>query len=148
MKAVVQLVESARCSVDGKITGEIDNGYVVFLGCGKDDDESALKKVIKKLSTLRICKDSEGKMNLSLAQSNGSILLISQFTLYGDVRHGNRPSFSDAMPGKEAIRLYEAAIEMLRNEKIHVETGMFGEHMKIEQINDGPVTIIIDSEKL
>ena len=148
MKAVVQRVSKARCTAEGEITGAIGKGFVVFLGCGIGDTEEMLGKMISKIIRLRVFEDGNGKMNLSLSDVNGSILLISQFTLLASCRSGNRPSFSDAMKSDEARKLYDRAVEMVRESGIACETGSFGAHMSIEQENDGPVTIILDSERI
>ena len=148
MRAVVQRVSRASCAVDGEVTGEIGAGFLVFLGIAEGDDEAALERVIGKISRLRIFEDDEERMNLPLSSVNGAILLISQFTLMADVRHGNRPSFSAAMKGENAQALYEKAIAMLRATGIKVETGVFGAHMVIDSVNDGPVTLIVDSDDL
>ena len=148
MRAVVQRVSRAVCRVDGTPTGEIGKGFVVFLGCAEGDDEAVLEKLMSKIMKLRIFRDEEDRMNLSLADVGGSILLISQFTLLADARRGNRPSFSEAMRGEDAERLYEKAISIVRQNGIRCGTGRFGAHMMIEQENDGPVTIILDSDDL
>ena len=148
MIAVVQRVKRARCTVDDRETGSIGEGLVVFLGCGEGDDEDVLGKMVQKILRLRIFEDGNGKMNLSVRDIGGSVLMISQFTLLADCRSGNRPSFSHAMKADEANALYVKAIEMVRGEGIGCGTGAFGEHMVIEQENDGPVTIILDSERI
>ena len=148
MKAVVQRVSSASCAVDGSVTGSIGMGFVVFLGVAEGDDDAALERLIGKISRLRIFEDEEGRMNLPLSAVNGAILLISQFTLLADTRHGNRPSFSGAMEGVRAKSFYERAVTMLRELGITVETGVFGAHMVIDAVNDGPVTLIMDSDDL
>ena len=148
MKAVIQRVSSASCTVDGRVTGSIGRGFVVFLGVAEGDDDASLERIVGKISRLRIFEDEDGRMNLPLSAVNGAILLISQFTLLADVRHGNRPSFSGAMEGGRAKAFYERAIGMLRELGITVETGVFGAHMVIDAVNDGPVTLIMDSDDL
>lgn len=148
MRAVIQRVLSASCEVDGIITGSIDKGLLVFLGIGKEDTESDIEYIIDKTVNLRIFEDDKNKMNLSVKDVGGSILLISQFTLFGDVRKGRRPSFDTAMPPDEAEKLYQKAVEMFRNTGLRIETGRFREMMKISLVNDGPVTILLDSKRL
>lgn len=148
MKAVVQRVLSANLKVDGKLISEIGKGLVVFLGVGQGDDESDLQKISTKISKLRIFEDDNGKMNLSINDVGGEILLVSQFTLYGDCRHGNRPSFITAEKPERANELYKQAKVMLEESNITVKMGIFGADMKIDVLNDGPVTIILDSKEL
>lgn len=148
MKAVVQRVLKADLKVDGKLISEIGKGLVVFLGVGQGDEENDLLKLAAKISKLRIFEDENGKMNLSIKDVSGQILLVSQFTLYGDCRHGNRPSFIMAEKPERANQLYENMKTLLENENIPVKTGVFGADMKINVLNDGPVTIILDSKEL
>lgn len=148
MRAVIQRVLSARCEVKGETTGEIDKGLLVFLGIARGDDERDIDYIVDKTTNLRVFEDEKGKMNLSLMDISGSILLISQFTLYGDVRKGRRPSFDMAMPPEEAENLYNICIERFRKTGLRVETGRFREMMKIYLVNDGPVTILLDSKRL
>lgn len=148
MRIVVQRVKEASCVVDGKITGEIKKGFLIFVGLKNGDTYDDMKKCLKKVVGLRIFEDENGKMNKSLNDVNGCVLAISQFTLYADVKHGNRPSFTEAMGFEEASKMYNDFVLMLKNEGINVEVGIFGADMKISLINDGPVTIIIDSESL
>lgn len=148
MKAVVQRVLKADLKVDEKLISEIDKGLVIFLGVGQGDEESDLIKIAAKISKLRIFEDENGKMNLSIKDVGGQILLVSQFTLYGDCRHGNRPSFIMAEKPERANQLYENMKTLLENENISVKTGVFGADMKINALNDGPVTIILDSKEL
>lgn len=148
MRLIVQRVTEAQCIVDNNITGSIDTGFMVLVGLGKNDDENIVKKMAEKLSKLRIFSDEEGKINRSLYDVSGKVLSISQFTLYADAAKGNRPSFTDALSGESAVRLYEYFNDCLRQLGIAVETGIFGADMKISLINDGPVTIILDSEEL
>ena len=146
MRAIVQRVTSSTVSVDGKVCGSIGRGLNVLLGVSNEDTEKDAKYIIDKVSGLRIFEDEQGKMNLSLRDISGQILLVSQFTLYGDTRHGKRPSFIKARSGDEAKVLYEYTVSELRKE-FHVETGIFGADMQVEIINDGPVTILLSSEK-
>ena len=148
MKVVIQRVKNATCKVDGVITGKCDNGFLLLVGFGTNDDSSVLPKMAKKVANMRIFEDENGKINKSLFDINGSILSISQFTLYASMKHGNRPSFIDALNPDEANKLYNAFNDILRSYNLSVETGVFGADMKLEFINDGPVTIIIDSSEL
>ena len=148
MRIVVQRVKEASCTVDNKITGEIKKGFLLFIGFKNDDTYDDMQKCLRKVVGLRIFEDENGKMNKSLSDVNGNILAISQFTLYADVKHGNRPSFTEAMEFEKASKMYDDFVSMLRKEGINVEVGIFGADMKISLINDGPVTIIIDTECL
>ncbi|MGM9971220.1 MAG: D-aminoacyl-tRNA deacylase [Anaeroplasmataceae bacterium] len=148
MIVIVQRCKNATCHVDGVLTGKCDNGFMILVGFKEDDTIEECKKLAKKVSGLRIFSDEEGKMNKSIFDINGSILSISQFTLYGDMKHGNRPSFTKAMKPDMASKLFDSFNNMLRENNIHVECGIFGADMKINFLNDGPVTIILDSEKL
>ena len=148
MKLVVQRVKSASCTVDNKITGSIGKGFMALVGIGLDDKKEIVEKMAVKLSKLRVFEDDNQKMNLSLYDVGGDILSISQFTLYADASGGNRPSFTNARKGEEAKELYDYFNECLRNLDIKVEEGIFGADMAIELINDGPVTIILDSKEL
>ncbi len=147
MRAVIQRVEKARVSVDNKNINEIDRGVLVFLGVGCDDIDEDLNYLIKKIVNLRIFEDEEGKMNLSLRDIGGDMLVVSQFTLYGDCRKGRRPSFIEAAPPDMANKYYESFIEGVAARGINVKGGIFQAHMKVELINDGPVTILLDSKK-
>lgn len=146
MKAVVQRVLKANLKVDGKLISEIGKGMVIFFGVGKGDEKSSLEKMAKKLSNLRIFEDENGKMNLSIKDIGGQILLVSQFTLFADCSHGNRPSFFDAEVPERANEFYLEMEKLLKNENIIVKMGVFGADMKIEALNDGPVTIMMDSQ--
>ena len=148
MRAVVQRVINADLSVDGKLISKIGKGFVVFWGVGSGDKEEDVEKLVNKISKLRIFEDNNGKMNLSIKEVNGEILLVSQFTLYADCRHGNRPSFITAEKPDRANYLYLKAKELFKNEEITTQTGIFGADMKINVLNDGPVTIILDSSDL
>jgi D-tyrosyl-tRNA(Tyr) deacylase len=148
MKFVIQRVSSANVSVDNKIVGTIDSGFLVLIGITHTDNHEIADALVKKLLNLRVFTDEQGKMNLSLKDVNGSLLLVSQFTLYADCTHGNRPSFTNAAKPDYANDLYEYIIDKCKNESINVQTGIFGAKMDINLINDGPVTIIFDSNEL
>lgn len=146
MKAVVQRVASAAVKVEGKTVGEIEKGLLVLLGVTKEDTEEDAQILAKKMASLRIFTDENGKMNLSVKDIRGSALVISNFTLCADVRKGTRPSFDPAMPPAEADRLYEYFCLLLsEQEAVAVETGVFGAEMKVSLLNDGPVTLTLDS---
>ena len=147
MRAVVQRVSRASVTVDGRVKGQIEKGFLVLLGIEEDDAEQDMLYICEKLTGLRIFEDAEGKMNLSVADVNGSILLVSQFTLLGDARHGRRPSFIRAARPEKAVPLYEAATQKL-SESVPVATGEFGAHMDVALVNDGPVTILLESKRL
>lgn len=144
MRALIQRVTSASVKVDEKIIGKIGKGFLIFLGVYKEDTEEKIEKLTKKIVNLRIFNDENNKMNLSIKEVKGEILLISQFTLCADTRKGNRPSFVSAKNPKDANVIYERTIESIRNEGIIVEKGIFGADMKVELLNDGPVTILLD----
>ncbi len=144
MKAVIQRVKETSLSVDGKLISEIPFGLTVYLGVKVGDSRLQAESLAKKVASLRIFEDAQGKMNLSVKDVKGEILLVSQFTLYGDCSHGNRPSFSDAERPEPAKELYEYVAKLLRDMDITVKTGVFGADMKIRQYNDGPVTIIYE----
>ena len=144
MKAVIQRVGRTALSVDGRLISEIPFGLAVFLGIKIGDTQKQAEILAKKVSALRIFEDGAGKMNLSVKDVGGEILLVSQFTLLGDCSHGNRPSFSNAEKPEKAKELYDYNAEQLRGYGIFVKTGVFGADMKIEQFNDGPVTILYD----
>jgi D-tyrosyl-tRNA(Tyr) deacylase len=134
-------------SVDGRVVGSIRRGFVVLLGVGQDDGEAEAAFMADKIANLRVFEDAEGRMNLSLLEVGGEVLLISQFTLYGDCRKGRRPSFIDAAPPEKADSLYQRVADLLRERGIPVSTGEFGAHMLVSIQNDGPVTILVDSAK-
>lgn len=148
MKVIVQRVNEASCNVDNNITGKIEKGYMLLVGFGLDDTKSIVEKVANKIAKLRIFDDENGKINKSIFDVNGKILSISQFTLYADVKGGNRPAFINALKGEEATSLYKYFNDCLRKEELIVEEGIFGADMKISLINDGPCTIIVDSKEL
>ena len=147
MRAVVQRVTRARVSVGSETVGEIGKGLVVLLGVAVEDSPDDVAYLADKIVALRICDDAEGKMNLSVAETRGDVLVVSQFTLYGDVRRGLRPSWSDAAPPETAEPLYELFVEKVRQRVAEVATGSFRRMMQVELVNDGPVTILIDSRK-
>ncbi len=147
MRAVVQRVKQASVTVDGKVTGSIGQGFLVLLGVSSGDSEADVKYIADKVAGLRVFTDEAGKFNLSLSDVGGSVLAVSQFTLYGDVRGGRRPSFTEAAGAEEGRRLYDAFVEAVRARGFVVETGVFGAHMDVGLINDGPVTILMDSRK-
>ena len=148
MRAIIQRVSRAKVVVDGAITGAIDKGFMVLLGVGLADGEAEAKAMATKVAKLRVFTDANGKMNLALADVDGKVLVISQFTLYGDASHGNRPSFIQAARPEQATALYELFCQELSAFNLQVERGIFGAHMDVSLTNDGPVTIIIDSESL
>ena len=148
MKFVIQRVKEASCTVDGAVTGQISNGFCVFIGVSNEDTPEIADKMIKKLIGMRIFEDENGKTNLALKDVDGSLLLISQFTLYADCKKGNRPSFINAGNPELANNLYEYIISECKKEIPIVETGIFGADMKISLINDGPFTIVLDSGDL
>ena len=144
MKVVIQRVEHASVTIDGQIHGQIGKGYLVLLGVGHDDDEATADRIVKKMIGLRIFADDNGKTNLSLKDVGGSLLIVSQFTLYADCRHGNRPGFTDAAKPEQAKALYEYLVKKCAEQVGNVQTGSFGADMKVELLNDGPFTIILD----
>ncbi len=148
MRAVVQRVSRCRVTVEGRSVGEIGAGLLVLLGVSKKDAEAAADYLVEKIVGLRIFEDNEGKMNLSVQDAGGALLVVSQFTLYGDVRRGKRPSFDEAARPEEAKRLYEYFVEKVRAAGIRCETGQFQAMMQVELVNSGPVTVLLDSEKL
>jgi D-aminoacyl-tRNA deacylase len=147
MRAVVQRVSQASVAVDGEIVGRIERGLLVLLGVTHADSEAAADYLAEKISGLRVFEDDAGKMNLSVVDVGGSILAVSQFTLYGDVRKGKRPSFDDAARPEQARKLYEHFIDRIRALGLRCESGVFQAMMQVELVNDGPVTILLDSEK-
>jgi len=147
MRAVVQRVSRAKVTVAGEITGDIGQGLLVLLGVGRADTEAGANYLADKIVGLRIFEDDAGKMNRSVAEVGGAVLAVSQFTLYGDVRKGKRPSFDDAARPEMARTLYETFVSRVRESGVRCETGHFQEMMDVELVNDGPVTILLDSEK-
>jgi D-aminoacyl-tRNA deacylase len=146
MRALVQRVSQAKVTVAGEVTGQIDRGLLVLLGVGHDDTTTQVAWMAEKLVGLRIFDDAEGKMNLSLADVGGAMLVVSQFTLFGDCKKGKRPSFISAAPPELAVELYEALVAAVREKGIRVGTGRFREHMDVALVNDGPVTLWIESQ--
>lgn len=147
MRALIQRVKYASVDIEGECIAEIEQGLLVLLGVHKDDPEDAVDLLVRKCAGLRIFEDADGKMNLSAGELGYEILLISQFTLFGDARKGNRPSFSAAARPETAIPVYEKLIDAFRTQ-LHTETGIFGADMQVELVNDGPVTILLDSKKM
>ncbi len=147
MRAVIQRVTSAEVRVHGTCVGKIGRGLLVLLGVGAEDREADAEYLAEKIVHLRIFEDEQGKMNCSLMEVKGHILVVSQFTLYGDCRRGRRPSYSAAAPPDRAKQLYEYFVTRLKSYGVHVETGVFQEMMDVELVNNGPVTILLDSQK-
>ncbi len=148
MRAVVQRVSRASVSAGGRVTGKIEAGLLILVAVGRTDDAAAAAAFAEKIAHLRIFEDADGKMNRSLLETGGAALAVSQFTLYGDVRRGRRPGFDQAAPPDTANPIYEEFVRALRALGVHVETGEFQAHMAVELVNDGPVTILLDSDKL
>ena len=148
MKCVIQRVTHASVTIDGEVRGKIGKGFLVLVGVGLEDDERVADKLVQKLINMRIFEDENGKTNLALKDVNGELLLISQFTLYADCKKGNRPSFTKAGKPDQAEQLYEYVIKKCREEIPVVEQGEFGADMKVELLNDGPFTVILDSEDM
>ncbi|HEX8473868.1 MAG TPA: D-aminoacyl-tRNA deacylase [Pyrinomonadaceae bacterium] len=148
MRAVLQRVTRASVRVEGETVGEIDGGLVVLLGVARDDAERDARYLVEKIIALRIFDDAEGNMNVGLTETGGSLLVVSQFTLYGDVRRGRRPSWIDAAPPDVAEPLYEFFVAEARRSVSRVATGSFRRMMEVELVNDGPVTLLLDSRKL
>jgi len=147
MRAVVQRASRAQVTVNGEAAGEIGLGLLVLLGVGRDDTQADATYLAEKIAGLRVFEDADGKMNRSVQDVNGSVLAVSQFTLYGDVRRGKRPSFDALAPPEKARQLYELFVEQIRAAGLRCETGRFQEMMKVELVNEGPVTILLDSAK-
>lgn len=148
MRAVVQRVKRAEVRVKGSVTGRIEKGILVFLGVGQDDETGDLEYMAEKVANLRIFEDSQDKMNLSVLDIGGQALVVSQFTLFGDCRKGRRPSYSTAARPEKAMEMYERFMDLLRNKYgLKVESGVFQAEMEVDFINDGPVTLLIDSKK-
>lgn len=146
MKLVIQRVSRASVTVRGSVIGQIGQGYLVLVGVGREDTKEDADRLVRKMIGLRIFSDENGKINKSLKDVDGQLLLISQFTLYADCRHGNRPGFTDAGDPEKAKELYEYMVDSCRREIPVVEQGEFGADMKVELVNDGPFTILLDSE--
>lgn len=147
MRCVIQRVSRAKVTVENEVVGQIDQGFMILLGVEEDDEKEDLDYLVRKIDGMRIFEDSEGKMNLNLKAVGGDILLISQFTLHGNTRKGNRPSFVRAARPEKAQDFYDQMVQDLRELGHRVETGVFGAHMDVELVNDGPVTIMMDSRK-
>lgn len=145
MKFVIQRVKNASVKVDGAYTGKIQKGFLVFIGIGQEDTDEIAEKYIKKMINLRIFEDENGKTNLSLKDVSGELLLVSQFTLYASCKKGNRPSFAQAGAPQKAEQLYEYIIKQCKNHLNVVETGIFGAHMEVSLVNDGPFTIVLEN---
>ena len=148
MRAVLSRVKNASVTVDGQVIGKIGQGFLILLGITHEDTEAQAAKLADKLTGLRIFEDEDGKMNRGLETVNGEILVVSQFTLYGNCRKGRRPDFLAAARPEVAIPLYEKFVQLIRDKGIHVETGEFGAEMVVESINDGPLTLIVDTDDL
>ena len=148
MRAIIQKVTTANVVVEGDLISEIGNGYMILIAVKDTDNKDDLAYIKRKIANLRIFEDEEGKMNLSLKDTGGEILLVSQFTLYGDARKGNRPSFTESAGLEKANDYYEKLRDELVNEGFIVKTGQFQAHMEVSLVNDGPVTIILDSERI
>ena len=147
MRAVVQRVTAAKVTVDTQVVGQITNGLLVLIGAGNNDELRDVEYIVDKVANLRIFEDEHCKMNMSVSDIGGSILAVSQFTLYGDCRKGRRPSFVEAMEPETAKELFERYIELTRKRGLPVESGIFQAHMQVELVNDGPVTLLVDSSK-
>lgn len=148
MRAVIQRVARAELSVNGEQIAAIGKGYVVLLGVTHDDNENDARYIADKITSLRLFEDEAGKINLGITNVGGEVLIVSQFTLYADCRKGRRPSFTDAAPPAVADKLYQRVVELLRETGLSVQTGIFGAHMLVALVNDGPVTILLDSRKV
>lgn len=148
MRAVVTRVRSASVTIGGETAGEIGRGFLVLLGVTHEDTEAQVRKLADKICSLRIFEDENGKMNVGLAEAGGELLIVSQFTLYGNCRHGRRPDFLAAARPETAVPLYERFIALCREKGFHVETGRFGADMQVDSRNDGPLTLILDTDTL
>lgn len=144
MRAIIQVVSSANVKIDNKTVADINKGYLVLLAISESDTEDKIIKMVEKITGLRVFTDSNDKMNLNLKDVNGEVLLVSQFTLYGDTKKGNRPSFTESAKPVKAVPYYEKAVSLLKNKGFRVETGQFGAKMQVSLVNEGPVTIIIN----
>ena len=148
MRAVLTRVKHASVSIDGKETARIGGGFLILLGVTHEDTEAQAVKLAEKLTGLRIFEDENGKMNRGLTDVGGEVLIVSQFTLYGNCKKGRRPEFLSAARPEVAIPLYEKFVQLCRDKGLHVETGEFGAYMQVESLNDGPVTLIVDTDNL
>ena len=147
MRAVVQRVCSASVTVDGRTVGSIERGLLVYVGVGRGDTDADVGYIVDKILHLRLFSDGDGKMDLSVSDMSGSVLVVSQFTLFGDCRRGRRPSYVTASDPETARQQYEAVVTRLRRDGLHVETGEFRTMMRVDSINDGPITVLLDSSK-
>ena len=147
MRAVVQRVCSASVTVDGRTVGSIERGLLVYVGVGRGDTDADVAYIVDKILHLRLFSDGDGKMDLSVSDMSGSVLVVSQFTLFGDCRRGRRPSYVTASDPETARQQYEAVVTRLRRDGLHVETGEFRTMMRVDSINDGPITVLLDSSK-
>ena len=147
MRVVIQRVKEAGVKVNGKTVGEIGKGFLLLLGVGRDDSEADVNDLVDKILGLRVFEDGNGKMNLNITETGGEVLVVSQFTLFGDCRKGRRPSFDQAAPPELAENLYTRFVENLKEKGIRVKTGKFGEIMEVHLTNSGPVTLLLDSQK-
>ncbi len=147
MKVLVQRVQRAAVSIDGNVASKIGKGLVLLVGVGMEDDIEDVHFAAEKCSNLRIFEDDDGKMNLSVLDIGGELLVISQFTLYADTKKGRRPNFTDAAPSQKASQLYNIFVDILKERDLKVKTGVFGERMLVEILNDGPVTLMVESSK-
>ena len=148
MRAVLTRVKHASVAIDGKIHGQIGEGFLILLGVTHEDTEAQAVKLAEKLTSLRIFEDENGKMNRGLDEVQGQLLIISQFTLYGNCKKGRRPEFLAAARPEVAIPLYEKFVQLCRDKGFHTETGEFGAYMQVESLNDGPVTLVVDTDQL
>ncbi len=148
MKIVIQRVKQAKVKVNSEVIGNIQQGLLILVGAEKDDDSSDVQYLVSKVLNLRIFEDENTKMNLSVSDIQGEILAVSQFTLLGDCKKGRRPSFDKAAKGKDALSLYEQFVSEFKKSGLSIQTGKFGAHMQLELINDGPVTLILNSRKI
>ena len=146
MRIVLQRVKNANVKVEDEIVGSISHGFLILLGVGKEDTAMDADWLVEKISKLRVFEDENEKMNKDIIEVNGEILVVSQFTLYGDCKKGNRPGFTDAGLPEEANKLYEYFVEKIKEKNIKTETGQFGAHMDVSLVNDGPVTLILDTK--
>ena len=148
MRAVLTRVKSASVTIDGNVVGKIGQGFLILLGVTHEDTETQVIKLADKICSLRIFEDENGKMNVGLTEAGGELLVVSQFTLYGSCKKGRRPDFLAAARPEVAIPLYEKFVQLIRDKGIHVETGEFGAEMLVESVNDGPLTLIVDTDQL
>jgi D-aminoacyl-tRNA deacylase len=146
MRALLQRVSHASVTVDSSVVGEIGSGLLILLGIAKPDNTANAEFLVDKILNLRVFADAAGKMNLSLLDTDGALLVVSQFTLYGDCRKGRRPGFDAAAPAEQARALYESFVELARSRGVRVETGVFQAHMEVALVNDGPVTLLLETE--